>query len=503
MSALIASGVAAGFCGIDVGTSGVRAVVLTADGTCVGSGAAPLPPGNRAAGRHEQDADDWWDALVLAVRGATAQAGPAVQIRCVALDATSGTVLVQDGNGAARGPALMYDDPRATAQARRAQQVGATLWDALGYRMQPSWALPKLMWLLENDAVSAGDQVVHQSDFLIGRLTGAPVPTDSSHALKMGVDLRDISWPDGIFSELGIAASSLLPPVVLACSDIGVIGTAAAAATGLPAGCTVRAGMTDGCAAQIATGALHPGSWSSALGTTLVIKGSTPELIRDRHGAVYCHRNPDGGWLPGGASSTGAGAIGSQFPDADADELSRLTARARLAPPVTGVTYALAGSGERFPFTAPQAHGFLAGDATSDPQRFAALCQSIAYIERLSYDVLATLGAEVSGPVAFTGGATGNSWWNQLRSDTLGRPAVVPASAQAATGMAILAAARPGELAVTARKMVQIGARYTPDPARSDALQPGYVALIDELVDRQWLAADLAADVLSTAGSSS
>ncbi len=107
--------------------------------------------------------------------------------------------------------------------------------------------------------------------------------------------------------------------------------------------------MTDGCAAQIAAGALEAGSWNSALGTTLVLKGVTSDLIRDPAGVVYSHRSPDGNWLPGGASSTGAGILAQQFPGRDLDALS---ARAAGREPAAVIAYPLVSQGERFPFTA-------------------------------------------------------------------------------------------------------------------------------------------------------
>ena len=430
-----------------------------------------------------------------AVRGAVEQAGPAADVTALALDATSGTVLVEAADGTARGPALMYDDTRAAAQSARAQSAGASLWDQLGYRVQPAWALPKVLWLLENGALGAGDRIVHQSDHLLRRLAGRPVATDTSHAPKTGVDTRSAAWPADVFADLGIPLS-LLPEVVLPCTVIGVLGADAAAATGLRAGTAIRAGMTDGCAAQIAAGALRPGSWSSALGTTLVLKGSTRDLVADRSGAVYCHRNPDGGWLPGGASSVGAGALRTAFPDADAAALARLTDRAAGLVPVADVVYPLDGTGERFPFVAPEAAGFgLAG--LSGPELFGAVCQGIAYVERLAYDVLGLLGADVSGPVSLTGGAAANPWWNQLRADVLGRPTVLPGSGQAAVGMAVLAAAPPGRLADTADAMVRWTSTSAPDADRGAALEPGYRRLVAALADRGWLEPDLAAAVLA------
>ncbi|WP_427924378.1 FGGY-family carbohydrate kinase [Streptomyces sp. cg40] len=487
------------YCGIDVGTQGVRAVLLGPDGEHLGSGAAGVPDGRREGGRHEQDPAQWWTALVTAVRSAVDQAGPHVVVEALSLDATSGTVLVQGSDGLARGPALMYDDARASSQAERARTAGAALWDVLGYRMQESWALPKLMWLSEHGAVGTGDRLVHQSDHLVGRLVGAAVATDTSHALKSGVDLRSGEWPVDILADLGLDAAAL-PQVVLPGTVIGTVGTEAAQATGLTPGTPVRAGMTDGCAAQIASRALRPGSWSSALGTTLTIKGSTSSLVHDRHGAVYCHRNPDGGWLPGGASSTGAGVIARTFPG-DARALEALTEQAKHLVPAPGVTYALDGTGERFPFVAPQAQGFLAPEATvSEPARFAALCQSVAYVERLAYDVLGVLGADVTGPVSLSGGATHNTWWNQLRTDVLGRTTVLPESVQAATGMAVLAAAEPGRLAETSERMVRVREEYVPDRERGRALRPGYERFLDELTDRGWLDGDLAARVLVNSG---
>jgi sugar (pentulose or hexulose) kinase len=488
------------FCGIDVGTQGVRVAIVDHDGTSLGAGSRPLPDGRREAGEHEQRGEEWWDALVGAVRDAMGSAVEDLEVVAVALDATSGTVLLEGADGAARGPALMYDDGRALDQAIRVERTGRALWSELGYRMQPTWALPKVLWLLENAAPSIGDRVVHQSDHLVRRLTGTQVATDTSHALKTGADLRTATWPSAVLDELGVPLDRL-PDLVLPGTVVGTINDEAARLTGLVAGTPVRAGMTDGCASQIAAGALRAGSWSSALGTTLVIKGSTPEPVQDPHGAVYSHRHPDGGWLPGGASSSGAGALRDALP-ADSD-FDILTAGARGRGVVLGATYPLVGEGERFPFVAPEARGFMSPHATDDVARFAALCQGVAFVERLAYDVLGVLGADVSGPISLTGGAARNPWWNQLRTDVLGRPTTRPDAADAATGMAIMAASEPGELTPTAERMVRITERRQPDPARRGELDGGYVALVEALADRGWLDAELARSAVERTGMSS
>ena len=363
------------------------------------------------------------------------------------------------------------------------QRAGASLWSALGYRMQASWALPKVRWLVRTGALGPGDRIAHQADHIAGRLTGHPVPADASNALKTGYDLLRRRWPADVLDLVGVPVAAL-PAVVVPGTRVGVVGAAAAAHTGIPAGTPVSAGMTDGCAAQIAARALEPGDWSSALGTTLVVKGCTAELLHDPAGAVYSHLNPDGGWLPGGASSTGAGVLGREFPGAD---LNRLTAEASLAEPAPGVCYPLAGRGERFPFVAPDATGFAEGLGDGPAARLAATLQGIALVERLAYDRLAALGADTAGPVTFSGGATGNPRWTQLRADILGRRVLLPATVEAAAGMAVLAAAPPGGLAATARRMVRIAGTVEPDPERGARFEPAYERLCAALAERGWL----------------
>jgi sugar (pentulose or hexulose) kinase len=279
----------------------------------------------------------------------------------------------------------------------------------------------------------------------------------------------------------------VLPDVVGTGTQVATVSAAGSEASGIPVGTPLRAGMTDGCAAQVAAAALTPGDWCSSLGTTLVLKGSTRDLLRDPAGAVYCHRNPDGGWLPGGASNSGAGVIAREFGEDDLDGLTEQASR--LAPPRT-VTFPLPGTGERFPFAAPDARAFGLEPAGSagEADRFSAVLHGIAYVERLAFDVLAGLGADTTGQVTFAGGAVRNRWWNQLRTDLLQRPVLIPENVEAAMGSAVVAAAPPGRLADTARRMVRVRERLEPDLQRGERLLEGYDRLVSALVERGWLA---------------
>ncbi|MCT2581771.1 FGGY-family carbohydrate kinase [Actinophytocola gossypii] len=471
--------------GIDVGTQSVRCVATDHTGATVATGSHALD-GRRDGVRHEQDPARWWAALVTACRQVTAELGTR-PVLGVALCATSGTILLTDPAGEPLTPGLMYDDGRAVTEASHAVTAGAALWGSLGYRPQASWALPKLLWLLANmPDLPRGTRLAHQADYLTGRLAGEPTPADSSHALKTGYDLDGERWPDDVLAALDVP-ESVLPAVVRPGSPIGTVDVDSP--TGIPAGTPVIAGMTDGCAALLGAGALEVGSWNTVLGTTLVVKGVTAQRLHDPLGVVYSHRGPDGAWLPGGASSVGAGALTAEFGGRDLAELDAGCAR---RPHTTLSTYPLVSPGERFPFAAPDAHAITVGDARDEVDRYAAILRGVAFTERLCLDYLDLLGAPTGGTLSLTGGGARSRYWCQLRADTLGRPVRVPRDADPAAGMALLARAGGTSLASAARDLVREHEVFDPDPTRRDVLTEGYLALVAALHDHGWLPGELA-----------
>jgi D-ribulokinase len=445
-----------GWIGLDLGTQSVRAVLADAKGHVLARATRPLTS-HRDGFRHEQDPQTWLsavDAVLDEVR--------TTDLDGIAICSTSGTFLLTDGAGRPVTPALMYDDARAAARRDHIVDADPDRWAA---SMQPTWALPKILDLVADGHDLADRRVVHSADFVAAHLVGHPVATDTSHALKTGYDLLAETWPTEAFDKLGLPLSAF-PDVVRPGIELGRT----------PAGVPVHAGMTDGCAAQIAAGALSPGAWNSVLGTTLVLKGVSNDLLVDPTGAVYSHRHPDGGWLPGGASSTGAGVLTELLPGADLDALDRA---ARAQGPIDAVTYPLSKTGERFPFVAPQAERFTLGSTPDELHTYAAVLQGVAFIERLAFEHLATLGADPVRSVSLTGGATTSGYWNQLRADVLGVPVELPAVPDPAYGMAVLAASGGKDLTGTARRMVRVDRVLEPGGQRLDDLYGDFVAELD------------------------
>lgn len=474
--------------GIDVATQDVRVAVCDGEGRVRATASEELPaPERPRAGWSQQDARAWWPAVASALRRATeAVGGEARGIASLAVSATSGTVVLADADGEPVGPALMYDDQRASAQAEAAGEAARQRWDALGLRVSASFGLPKWAWLLSQAELAArAERAWHVPDLVLARLIGRPPPTDTSHALKSGYDPLRGEWAHEALDALGVPRR-LLPDVAPPTAVAGEVSTEAASATGLPAGCSVRLGMTDSCASQLAAGADQPGRFVSVLGTTLAMKGATRDLLRDPTGAVYSHRHPDGWWLPGGASNTGGAALRHGFGQADLSDLDR---RAGEHGPAGFVCYPLVGAGERFPFVQSEAEGFRDGSPNGEVDAYRATLEGVAFLERLGFGHLGALGARLRPPLAVAGAASRSRTWNAIRATVLGLPLAVPERAETAFGACVLAATGSihASLADATTAMVRVGEGVDPVDEERDRLEHSYRRFVAALDERGWL----------------
>ncbi|WP_255953605.1 FGGY-family carbohydrate kinase [Streptomyces odontomachi] len=514
--------------GIDVATAAVRVLCTDAHGRVAAEGRAELPqPVRGPGGRSEQDAGAWWPATAAALRQATsALPGRGREVVAVAVSATSGTLVPADADGVLLAPALMYDDRRAADLNARAQELGAARWRSLGLTVGPTAALGRLVWCVRTHP--AARHVLHTPEVLGRWLTGGPVAADWSHTLKTGYDPREGGWATEVFDAFDVP-EHLLPRVQPPGTQAGTVCAMAAAETGLPVGCRVRLGMTDGCAGQLATGAVRPGEFVGVLGTTYVLKGVARELITDPAGAVYSHRHPDGWWLPGGASNTGGEALAppaeeaagagdtsadrsghaatgggtgtavrdpavAAVPAASAgaagpDRLRALDAAAEARGPASHVCYPLRREGERFPFVAGAARGFVSAEPEDEADRHRGVLEGVAFVERLALDRVAALGAEVTGPLHAAGGGSRSDLWNRIRATVLGRPLRIAEHAETAFGAALLAASGTlhPDLSASAREMTGAGRLVDPVASERAALDDAYGRFCEQLSQRGWL----------------
>jgi len=475
------------YLGIDLGTAGCRVIAADQDGQVLSKAFSSIvrTEGSRRDGWIEQDPRCWWEALVSSTRMVTNSVPR--EIDGMSVDSTSGTVLAVDETGKPLCSAMMYNDSRARTEARILSQAARELEDKLGYRVSPSFGASKLLWLKENQpkAFRRARFFLHAADFVNGRLTGSFGVTDHTNALKSCFDLVEYRWPD-FLEELGIPIEKL-PSVVRPGTRIGEICEEASAETGIPAGTPVYAGLTDGCASQISSGATSPGEWNSTLGSTLVIKGVTERIIRDPEGRIYSHLHPDGYWMPGGASNCGGDSLVRLFGDRD---LKVMDEQALRLVPTGLIIYPLVRVGERFPISSPDARGFVVGRPRSREELYAGYLEGIAYVERMAYEILRELGAEVGDKVYVAGGGSASEVWLRIRASVLNKELIRPSVPEAAMGCAILARAAADGIRVerASRMMVREEVRIPPDRSLSSEYEASYERFREEVERRIGLA---------------
>lgn len=470
-------------CGIDVGTSAVRVLVVDFAGRTVAAATCDLAPVRVNGVRREQDPEDWWRAVCSALRGALGGIDPAA-VRAVCVDATSGTIALVDAALRPLSPGLMYNDGRAAGTAARINALAGEFSARHGYRFKDDFALSKLLWLRDHEPAFAGAaQCLHQSDFVNARLAGGFVATDWSSALKTGCDLFRSGWPEELFEQLGVPREKLPAAVVAPGTRLGEVGAAAAAATGLRPGTVLVAGATDGTASLFASGACRPGDFSTCVGSTLTLKGISPEIVHDPRGVIYCHRHPAGMWLPGGAGNVGCAALNREFAPDPAGRravLAALDATADAHLPSATLAYPLGdATEERFPFKRSGIRTLWAGPApVSREAAYAATLQGIACVERWCYEELAALGARAER-VFSTGGGSRSEVWCRLRADVLGQALLLPEEAETALGAAVLAAGHlRGDLAAAAAEMVRLRGVVEPSGRDVEATYAAFRAAV-------------------------
>ena len=412
------------FLGIDIGTSGVRGIVIDQGGAIVAQASAKMPaPVEGPDRRITQDPAIWqraFDGIVARIPGRE-------QIRALAIDGTSGTLLLVDERGDSVSPGRMYNDAGAAAAAERIRAVAPPESGAHG-------ATSPLARLLEMQATYPhAARALHQADWLAGSLTGDFTRSDDNNALKLGWDPVARAWPDWM-DALGVRRE-LLPAVALPGSPIGQVDATRAAALGLDPGTVVVAGTTDGCASFLATGAAEIGDGVTALGSTLTIKLLSHEPIFAPTYGVYSHRLGDR-WLVGGASNSGGAALQRFF---TSERMAELTPQLRPDQPTGRHWHPLPSKGERFPIADP-ALTFEADPRPEDETRFfQALLEGIAEVEAQAYARLAELGGPALRSVRTVGGGAANPAWTSIRARLLGVPMPAPVHLEAAYGAALLA----------------------------------------------------------------
>ncbi|MCW9024445.1 MAG: FGGY-family carbohydrate kinase [Gammaproteobacteria bacterium] len=423
------------FIGIDLGTSGCRAIAINTAADIIAQANTTLPAPAQSNNHIEQDAELWWQALTCVLENLLQQCDPS-DVKAISIDGTSGTVLLADINGHPLHPALMYNDARATTEVEKIKRVAPI--DSVVH--SSSSGLAKLLWLQQQDFSSRGHYFCHQADWIVGKLTGQFGFSDSNNSLKTGYDPVNHCWPEWL--DKLIVNREWLPEVKQPGSLFSTVSKSIAEQFNLNKQCRIIAGTTDSTASFLATGATQVGEAVTTLGSTLVLKVISSQPVSTSDYGIYSQPLPDltGSsnplWLCGGASNCGGAVLRQHFSD---EQMVKM--ESQLTPDInTGLDYyPLANKGERFPVNDPELKPRLTPRPDNDVMFFQGILESLARIETDGYQKLEQCGAPYPTTVRTSGGGAKNKIWSTMREQQLKIPVISATHTEAAYGAALLA----------------------------------------------------------------
>ncbi|MBX2823760.1 MAG: FGGY-family carbohydrate kinase [Gammaproteobacteria bacterium] len=407
------------YLGLDMGTSGARGIVIDQHGTLIASSQSNL----HDHGSNPRDPAGWW-AAVSAVLRQLRQTVDMSAVAALCVDATSGTVLAIDADGVPLADALMYND---TVNDQTVLNSIAAHAPATSAVHGASSALARALTLQQSHSPC---RVIHQADWINGQLSGDYHSSDESNALKTGYDPVARVWPDWL-ENTGIALS-ILPTVIAAGAVAGSVSADVVAEYGFSPATKLVAGMTDGCASFLATGATEVGDCVTALGSTMTMKMLCDRPLFNPEYGIYSHRIGNR-WLAGGASNTGGQVLAHFF---SVDALNSLSEKIDPETDSGLAYYPLVKPGERFPHNNADWPPVVSPRPADDSEFLKALLEGMATIEQTGYQRLNELGAPAIRSLRTVGGGAANPVWTRIRERKLGQTSENALSTEAAMGVA-------------------------------------------------------------------
>ncbi len=459
--------------GVDVGTTGVKAIAISPDGEVIAKAEQAYPLSTPRPGWSEQDPEDWWRAAQAALQ-ALAAAGIA-DVRGIGLSGQMHGLVCLDERDRVLRPAMLWNDQRTGAECAEIEaRIGLErLVELTGNRAQTGFTAPKILWLRrhEPDVYSRISRILLPKDYIRLRLTGEHAIDVSDASGTLLFDVANRRWSEEVTEALEIPRSWL--PRALESPEIS-----GRTAHGVP----VAAGAGDQAAAALGVGADRPGPLSLVLGTSGVVFAALPSYAAEPQARVhvFCHAVP-GAWHAMGVMLSAAGSLqwfrdtlaaGVPFDDLDAQAEQR-------APGSDGLIFLPYLAGERTPHADPDARGAFIGLSLRHDRAsmVRAVMEGVAYGLRDSLELLKALGVRAVDGRASGGGARSRLWLSILAS-TLGLPvAITSVEEGSAFGAALLGGVAGGvfgdvheavEACVRVRELVE------PQPAWQEAYADGY-----------------------------
>ena len=480
------------FLGLDVGTSGVKGILVDGAGAVVASATTPLTLATPQPGWAEQDPDAWWGATLASIRDLLAAIpGAGARVAGIGISGQMHSSVFLDRAGQVIRPALLWCDGRTTAECREiTERVGgeARLRDLASNPALEGFTLPKVLWLRNHEpaAFARLATVLLAKDYVRYRLTGALASEPSDASATLMYDTARLRWSEEIMGAVDLPMS-LLPAVGGSAEPLGAVSAAIAAMTGLPAGTPVVGGGADNACGAAGVGVVTPGEAVTSWGTsgTVLAPTSEPRVDPGLRAHTFCHVVP-GTWYLMGVVLSAGGAF-AWYRDqlarelaGDGDANARLNDEAAAVPRgADGVTFLPYLQGERTPHRDASARGAFLGLslAHSRAHLTRAVLEGVCFALRDSLTILQELGMAPS-QLLLTGGGARSAFVRRLQAEVFGLPVTtVNREEGPAYGAALLGAVGAGafpSVAAAAAATLARSPEERPDPAAHRAYEGPY-----------------------------
>ncbi|MGN6272575.1 MAG: xylulokinase [Protaetiibacter sp.] len=467
----------------DLGTTGDKASLHTAEGVLVAATTVTYPTHYGAAGVVEQDPADWWGAVVAATRRLLDSAGvDGSRVEAVSVSGHMMGGIFLDADYEPVRSAIIWADTRSSRQtARLVESVGEEEgYRITGHPLNATYTLPKVMWVRENEPEVWGRvrHLAFAKDYVNRRLTGR-LATDASDASGANAyDQHAGDWSAQLLDAAGVARE-LMPQILPSTEVLGPLLQDAASELGLRAGITVVVGGGDGPMAALGTGIVAPEDGAYVcLGTSswVSLASDAPLLDPRRRTMTFNHVVP-GRFVPTATMQTGAGALDWLAdvlePGAGSERFARLVGEAETVDASgEGLFFLPHLLGERAPRWNPQVRASFVGLTRAHGREHVtrAVLEGVAFNLGICIDAFRVSGARIDSVDAVGGGAKSDVWL-QVLADVWGLPVRRRSIVDEANslGAAVLGAVGLGSVPSVdaARELSVVEAEFVPDPART------------------------------------
>jgi len=442
------------FLGLDVSTTGAKALLINEKGGVVSSATAPLTLSAPHPLWSEQDPLDWWIGISKSIRLALEQAGVSgSSVAAIGLTGQMHGLVLLDEQGEVLRPAILWNDQRTSAQCDeiRSRLGKQRLIQITGNDALTGFTAPKILWVQQNEPeiYARVRHILLPKDYIRYRLTGEYAMDKADGSGTILFDLKTRNWSPEVLSTLEIPAN-WLPPTFEGPEVTGCVSALAAAETGLVPGTPVVGGSGD-CAAQaVGVGAVQPGIIALTLGTSGVVFASTESPLVEPEGRLhaFCHAVP-GRWHFMGVMLSAAGSLqwyrDTLAPGISFDSLVNEAGDIKAGS--DGLLFLPYLTGERTPYPDPLVRAAWIGLTVRHTRAHMtrAVLEGVAFGIKDSFRLILQAGLGSIEQVRISGGGAKSKLWRQIMADVLGVELVtVNTSEGAAFGAALLAGVGAG-----------------------------------------------------------